>query len=182
MDFLKWLCISPLLIGAIVYHGHLKPTYEAYYFKQRESVSLQADLINKQHKHRILSQQFFLMRLEKLKKRLAKLPKCLRGSTSSRATIQAILNRGVSEGLTFERFEPEANVKNRLYTASPLSVDVLGSYPQIVQFIHIILKDHSEVHLDDFEVATSIDSTRERLQMKLRLIICRNAEEKTNDY
>lgn len=170
------------MIIAIVYNLELKPGFEHYRSVQGERASLQADFARKQLKRSAMDKKFFLQKLDKLEHQFAKLPKCLPSQNALRGAVQDILSKGVGEGLIFELFEPETEVANSLYTELPINIKVFGSYYQLVQFLRHMIKNHSAAHILNFEMAASSKPSEERLQMNMRLIICRIREDEPNGY
>jgi Tfp pilus assembly protein PilO len=178
-DIIKLIAIVPFILIIIFYYLNLKPSYEHYRSLQKNGLHLQADYSNKLQK--IVDEKFFQQELKKTDLRLNKIPQCLSNQIAPEALLQAILMRGAELGLLFALFAPGKEAVGRFSKILPLSIQVRGTYFQLVTFLRFLTKNNPSIRVHDFKISVIKPSANklgekneeDNLDMNLSLTICR---------
>lgn len=152
-DFVKYAMACLLAIG-LLFLGYwliIKSTLAEYSDLQEQEVALRLDFESKQQLAANLSA--YKAQLKLMNDRFGALLKQLPAQNEMANLLEDISKTGITSGLTFELFQPEAEVTHDFYVELPINIVVLGSYQQLAIFISRITQMNRIVTWHDFEIA-----------------------------
>lgn len=100
----------------------------------------------------------------------------LPGETEIPDLLVDVTQRGLSNGLVFEQFEPLAQVNREFYKEKPVKIEVSGEYHELASFVSAVAALSRIVNVADFSIAAEKgknaddeDSSKNTLKMKALL-------------
>jgi len=140
-----------LLIIGLGYWLLIKASFEQFDTLEAQEVTLRADFETKQHQAANL--QAYRNQLELMNERFGAMLKLLPAKNEMPGLLEEISKTGVSAGLKFELFAPQAEVKHDFYVELPIKITVVGTYLQLATFLSRVAEMSRIVTLHEFSIA-----------------------------
>jgi type IV pilus assembly protein PilO len=128
--------VMALLLSAVLTAGYMLDTRdqrEALERVQAEEPRLLAEFLKKQRV--IANLEAYRAQLAEMEESLQSMLRQLPTRTEMPDLLEHISNTGLINGLTFDRFKPEAEAPKEFYAVQPLSIRARGSYHQLGAFL-----------------------------------------------
>ena len=128
--------VMALLLSAVLTAGYMLDTRdqrEALERVQAEEPHLLAEFLKKQKV--IANLEAYRAQLAEMEESLQSMLRQLPTKTEMPDLLEDISNTGLINGLTFDRFKPEAEAPKEFYAVQPLSIRARGSYHQLGAFL-----------------------------------------------
>jgi len=122
--------------------------------RQKED-SLKADFAQKQHKAANLA--VYKQQMEEMKRSFGTMLRQLPSKTEIAELLVDISQTGLSNGLEFELFKPEAEVPEDFYAVLPIKIKVTGDYHEFGKFVSDVAVLPRIVTLHDINITPSKD-------------------------
>lgn len=139
-EMYNWPVWAKLMMGGITFVVvlglgsvfDLKPTYDEYTALQSKEVSLKEDFVDK--KKQAVNLDLYKMQLTEIVQTSDALLKQLPNRSEIEKLLIDINQAGISRGLSFELFKPNAEKINEFYAELPITIKVEGTYDSLGQF------------------------------------------------
>lgn len=122
---------------------------------RRKEASLKADFATKQHQAANLV--VYKQQMEEMKRSFGTMLRQLPSKTEIAELLVDISQTGLSNGLEFELFKPEAEVPEDFYAVLPIKIKVTGDYHEFGKFVSDVAALPRIVTLHDINIAPSKD-------------------------
>lgn len=175
VKYITTLVLMLFLIG-IGFWLLIKPNIEEYDKLVTEQTELKQEFESKQQ----LAANLLLYKkqIAEMNQRFGTMLLQLPAKNEMANLLEEISKTGIASGLTFELFQPEAEIPHDFYIELPITIVVLGNYHQLAVFISRIMQMSRIVTWHDFEITglpkdkLKINNT-DILQMKISAKIYR---------
>lgn len=155
--FVKWIVIAVLCAG-ILFGGFWflnKPQLEELDKKKQEIVGMKEEFELKQRE--AASLESYKKQMVEIKKTFGVLLRKLPSKTEVPALLEDISNAGISSGLRFTSFKPQAENVFSFYAELPVELSVVGDYHQLAEFVSKISSLDRIVMVRDFTISKGGD-------------------------
>lgn len=122
---------------------------------RKKEDALKADFVEKQHKAANLA--IYKQQMEEMKRSFGTMLRQLPSKTEIAELLVDISQTGLSNGLEFELFKPEAEVPEDFYAVLPIKIKVSGDYHEFGKFVSDVAVLPRIVTLHDIIITPSKD-------------------------
>jgi type IV pilus assembly protein PilO len=122
---------------------------------RKKEATLKADFVEKQHKAANLA--IYKQQMEEMKRSFGTMLRQLPSKTEIAELLVDISQTGLSNGLEFELFKPEAEVPEDFYAVLPIKIKVTGDYHEFGKFVSDVAVLPRIVTLHDINITPSKD-------------------------
>jgi type IV pilus assembly protein PilO len=140
-----------LIIIALGYWLIIKSNFEQFDTLQSQEVTLKSDFETKQHE--AVNLQAYRNQLELMNDRFGTMLKQLPAKNEMPGLLEEISKTGVTSGLKFELFAPQAEVNHDFYVELPIKISVVGTYMQLAVFLSRVAEMSRIVTLHEFTIS-----------------------------
>ena len=127
---------------------------------RKKEDSLKADFVVKQHKAANLA--VYKQQMEEMKRSFGTMLRQLPSKTEIAELLVDISQTGLSNGLDFELFKPEAEVPEDFYAVLPIKIKVTGNYHEFGKFVSDVAVLPRIVTLHDINITPTKDNKNDR--------------------
>jgi type IV pilus assembly protein PilO len=120
---------------------------------QKKEATLKADFAQKQHKAANLA--VYEQQMQEMKRSFGTMLRQLPSKTEIAELLVDISQTGLSNGLEFELFKPEAEVPEDFYAVLPIKIKVTGDYHEFGKFVSDVAVLPRIVTLHDINITPS---------------------------
>jgi len=142
---------------------------------QRKEAAFKAEFEQKQHMAANLA--IYKQQMEEMKRSFGTMLRQLPSKTEIAELLVDISQTGLSNGLEFELFKPEAEVPADFYAVLPIKIKVSGDYHEFGKFVSDVAVLPRIVTLHDIIIGAGKDSKNKTLVMELTAKTYRYLEE-----
>ena len=145
-----------LLIAAAGYFGWM-PQMETLDAERQQEVMLREDWLNK--KRQAVNLEAHKRQLEEINRTFGALLKQLPNASEVEKLLVDINQAGVGQGLQFDLFQPQAEMRKDFYAELPIKIRLSGTYHELGAFAGDIAKLSRIVTLNDLDITVAKDAT-----------------------
>lgn len=138
------------LIIALGYWLVVKANFEQYETLQTQEATLREEFEKKQHQASNL--QAYRNQLQLMNERFGTMLRQLPAKNEMPGLLEEISKTGVTSGLNFELFAPQAEVVHDFYIELPIKITVVGTYMQLAMFLSRVAEMNRIVTLHEFTI------------------------------
>lgn len=142
------LCLVVLFAG---YWFHIRLQMEELDQAQKKEETLKADFEQKQHKAANLA--IYKQQMEEMKRSFGTMLRQLPSKTEIAELLVDISQTGLTNGLEFELFKPDAEAPADFYVVLPIKIKVTGDYHEFGKFVSDVAVLPRIVTLHDFNIS-----------------------------
>lgn len=148
----KYFCALILMIMLIGlgFWLFIKPNMEEYDKLLTDEMSLKQEFESKQQL--AVNLPLYKKQIAEMNKNFGAMLLQLPAKNEMANLLEDISKTGIASGLTFELFQPEAEIPHDFYMELPITIIVLGNYHQLAVFISRITQMSRIVTWHDFEI------------------------------
>lgn len=147
--------ICAMVLAAGIWFDTRNQYNELEQARQKE-IALKAEFANKQHKAANL--EVYKQQMEEMKRSFGTMLRQLPSKTEIAELLVDISQTGLSSGLEFELFKPEAEVPQDFYAVLPIKIKVTGDYHEFGKFVSDIAVLPRIVTLHDINITPIKDN------------------------
>ncbi|HNR12489.1 MAG TPA: type 4a pilus biogenesis protein PilO [Thermodesulfobacteriota bacterium] len=152
-----------LLIFAAFWFGIISPEREEVQRKNKEYHKLKVDLDSK--KQVAEDPKEFEAKLNRLKKHLDVMKAQLPDEKEIPSLLRTISSLGKESGLSFQLFQPRAEIQKDFYAEIPVQIQMVGGFHDVADFFYKVGKLDRIVNITDFSMAKPKASEDGRMMM-----------------
>lgn len=145
-----------LLIAVAGYLGWM-PQLETLEAERQQEATLREDWLNK--KRQAVNLDAHKRQLEEINRTFGALLKQLPNASEVEKLLIDINQAGVGQGLQFDLFQPQAEIRKDFYAELPIKIRLSGTYHELGAFAGDIAKLSRIVTLNDMDIVVAKDST-----------------------
>lgn len=164
------LCVAVLLVGLWF---DTRPQLDQLDQARKKEEALKADFSQKQHLAANLT--IYQQQMEEMKRSFGTMLRQLPSKTEIAELLVDVSQTGLTNGLEFELFKPEAEVPADFYAVLPIKIKVTGDYHEFGRFVSDVAVLPRIVTLHDINIVPSKDN--KTLSMELTAKTYRYLEE-----
>ncbi|KTD31374.1 type IV pilus biogenesis protein PilO [Legionella moravica] len=138
------------MIIALGYWLVVKANFEQYETLQTQEATLREEFEKKQHQASNL--QAYRNQLQLMNERFGTMLRQLPAKNEMPGLLEEISKTGVTSGLNFELFAPQAEVVHDFYIELPIKITVVGTYMQLAIFLSRVAEMNRIVTLHEFTI------------------------------
>lgn len=139
-----------LLVIALSYWGFIKSNFDTLQTLAAKELILKRDFETKQHE--VANLQAYRNQLQLMNERFGAMLKQLPAKNEMPGLLEEISKTGVTAGLKFELFAPQAEISHDFYIELPVKITVVGTYMQLAVFLSRVAQMNRIVTLHEFSI------------------------------
>lgn len=144
------------LVGLGAWLGWM-PQFDALDVEQQQEITLKEEWLNK--KRQAVNLDEHRKQLEEINRTFGALLKQLPNASEVEKLLVDINQAGVGQGLQFDLFQPQPEVRMDFYAELPIRIRLVGTYHELGAFAGDVAKLSRIVTLNDLDITVAKDST-----------------------
>jgi len=145
-----------VVVGLGAWFGWM-PQLEALEAERQQEVTLKEEWLNK--KRQAINLDAHRKQLEEINRTFGALLKQLPNASEVEKLLVDINQAGVGQGLQFDLFQPQPEVRKDFYAELPIRIKLVGTYHELGAFAGDVAKLSRIVTLNDLDISVTKDTT-----------------------